>query len=230
MKLSDTQAAEIKELWDKGGIYQHELAVMFDVSQSAVSMIVNGKRRTGPRLRNVPPKGLITDKGRECSHCGVFKDWGEYSPNPRAKLTGHQSACKVCRNGTAGQVRAVHVEDYRLARRGWYLRHKYGLTLEQYERLAEQQDHKCALCGQPETQRRRQDRHGVVRVVDYLGVDHDHSCERHGPDKACAWCIRSLLCDDCNRLVGFAEKTGQAWRFADYLVQRPLLEWKGVVW
>lgn len=43
-------------------------------------------------------KGRIDQDGRECSACGKYKLWSEFSPNPRAKLTGHQAACKECRN------------------------------------------------------------------------------------------------------------------------------------
>lgn len=223
MKLSDHQVSEIMQQWAEGGVYQHELAAAYGVSQAQISNIVRGRRREHVKPPGPVATGLITDKGRECSQCGKFKVWDEYSPNPRAKLTGHLSACKLCRNGSR-PVSAEAVKDRRLAVRGWYLQRKYGITLEQYDWLAEQQGQVCALCGQPEVQRRRQDRHGIVRVVDYLGVDHDHSCERHVPDKACVWCIRGLLCDDCNRLLGFAEsKPAVAARFVDYLVLRPLL-------
>jgi hypothetical protein len=238
MKLSDEQVAEILRRWNAGGVYQHELAAEFGVSQALVSNIVTGKRRDYVKPTGPSPVGHIDENGRECSRCHKYKPWGEFSPNLRAKRTGHQSACKVCRSGTSSEVREAPqagtyarqrsqpqlVEDHRTAARRWYLKNKYGITLEQYAWLSDQQGHQCALCGQPETQRRRQDRHGIVRVVDHLGIDHDHSCERHAPDKACRWCIRGLLCDDCNRLLGFAErKPAVALRFADYTGLRPLL-------
>jgi hypothetical protein len=245
MKLSDDQVAEIKQRLEGGeDVYQAELAVEYRCSQALISNIATGKRRAHVKSAGPASQGRIDAEGRECTGpCGLYKPWSEFSPNPRAKLTGHQSACKECRNGKSQEVVAAQrqgsyvrqrshpraVEDHRLAVRSWYLRRKYGISLEQYAWLSERQDHKCALCGQPETARRRQDRHGIVRVVDLLGVDHDHSCKRHAPDKACIWCIRGLLCDDCNRLLGFAErKPAVAVRFVDYLGLRPLLG-EGVV-
>lgn len=230
MKLRDDQVIEILQRLEAGGVYQAELAVEYAVSQATISNIVNGKRRTGVRGRNRPPAGRITDEGRECSRCGKFKPWDEYSPNPYAKLTGHQSACKLCRNDTKSAVVASDLEAHRLRARTSYLARKYGITPEQYDQLSEQQEHKCALCLQPEVQRRREDRHGIVRVVDLLSIDHDHSCERHSPKKACVQCIRGLLCDDCNRLIGFAEaKPVVAARFSDYLALRPFMDRAEVV-
>lgn len=230
MKLSDEQVFEIKRQLDAGGAFQHELATAYGVSQGLISAINSNKRRAHVKSTGPTPRGVITAEGRTCTGpCGQFKTWSEFSPNSFSKLTGHQSACKSCRNGQKGEVVARNPEDHRLRARRSYLLNKYGITLEQYAWLSERQEHKCALCRQPETQRRRQDKHGIIRVVDYLGVDHDHSCDRHVPDKACTECIRGLLCDDCNRLIGFAERKPLVRvRFEDYLGLRPLLG-EGVV-
>lgn len=227
MKLSDEQISEIKQRLDDGGMYQHELAAEYHVSQALISNIACGKRRGHVQPAGPGVRGQVTAEGRECSKCETFKPWSEFSPSTSAKTTGHQSACRLCRNEDKRERAAGDTQftvDHRLAARRWYLKDKYGITLEQYAWLSARQEHKCALCLQPETQRRRQDRTGIVRVVDYLGVDHDHSCGRHVPAKACRWCIRGLLCDDCNRLLGFAErKPAVAVRFSDYLGLRPLL-------
>lgn len=225
MKLSDDQVAEIKRRLDAGDTDQYELAIEFDVSQATISNIGTGKRRAHVKPARRGPQGLVTEEGRECTGpCGQFKRWSEFSPNLHARLTGHQSACKECRSGRGREAAAADPQAHKQAARAWFLKSKYGLTPEQYAWLSEQQGHRCALCGDPETARRRQGRDGVVRVADVLGVDHDHSCERHAPNKACVWCIRGLLCDDCNRLLGFAErKPTVAARFTDYLGLRPLL-------
>jgi hypothetical protein len=225
MKLSDDQVSEVLRRWNAEEADQYELAAAFGVSQATISNIVTGKRRVHVKAAGPAPRGLITEAGRECSGpCGLFKPWSEFSPNPNARLTRRQSACKDCRNDRRALVVAADPAAHRLAARRDYIWRKYGITLEQYAWLSEQQGHQCALCRQPETTRRRADRHGVVRVVDLLGIDHDHSCERHSAAKACRWCIRGLLCDDCNRLLGFAErKPAVAVRFTDYLGLRPLL-------
>lgn len=77
--------------------------------------------------------------------------------------------------------------------RGYWLKNRYSITVEQYEeRLANQGGH-CALCSavQPENSRR-------------MAVDHDHKCCRG--IKCCGKCIRGILCANCNRKAGFLEE------------------------
>jgi Recombination endonuclease VII len=76
--------------------------------------------------------------------------------------------------------------------RGYWLKNRYHLTVEQYAEMLVKQDGHCALCPmtQGETKRR-------------MCVDHDHKC---CPDlQCCGKCIRGILCGNCNRMVGFLE-------------------------
>jgi hypothetical protein len=63
---------------------------------------------------------------------------------------------------------------------------EHGITVADYRRMVEEQDGKCAICGEVPKAR--------------LRVDHDHSC---CPDKySCGACIRGLLCSQCNAALG----------------------------
>lgn len=85
-----------------------------------------------------------------------------------------------------------------------------GITRAEWEWLHEAQKARCALCGEPENKNSR------------LSVDHDHAC--HADGRACKGCIRGLLCDLCNRMLGLVEqREANVARFADYLVRRPFL-------
>ncbi len=85
---------------------------------------------------------------------------------------------------------------------------QYGISKHQWHALFEEQGGGCALCEQPSHERR-------------LSVDHDHSC--CGPAKACLQCIRGLLCDTCNRMIGLVERKPKIRElFAFYLGRRPL--------
>lgn len=84
----------------------------------------------------------------------------------------------------------------------------FAITREEYESLLSNQKNVCGLCEEPQVHKR-------------MAVDHDHSC--CGPKRGCRKCIRGLLCDVCNRLLGHVEqKPLLADRFSDYLGRRPL--------
>lgn len=79
--------------------------------------------------------------------------------------------------------------------RRWYLKKLYGLTLEGYEQLVNDQDGVCAICFSPPTE-------------EHLCVDHDHETGE----------IRSLLCRSCNMALGlFKESQEIVTRAARYL-------------
>lgn len=67
----------------------------------------------------------------------------------------------------------------------WYtIKHRYGLTREDYEALLEEQGHACAICKTPDD--------GLWWGV--FVVDHDHDTGK----------VRGLLCSPCNTLLGGA--------------------------
>jgi hypothetical protein len=80
----------------------------------------------------------------------------------------------------------------------------------------------CDLHGGPETMTYR--RHGGA-VIRGLSIDHDHACGRHVPARGCKYCVRGLVCCECNRtILRMADKWPElAKRFSDYLERRPLL-------
>ncbi len=67
---------------------------------------------------------------------------------------------------------------------------KFGLTIEEYDRLFLAQNGLCAICGNPETTKA-----GTVR----LAVDHNHETNE----------IRGLLCNRCNWLLGLVKDSPQ---------------------
>lgn len=71
--------------------------------------------------------------------------------------------------------------------RSQYLRQDHGITIEQYDAMAEAQDGVCAICKISDAEE-----HGITKKPKRLSVDHDH---RTGA-------LRGLLCSKCNRGVG----------------------------
>lgn len=83
-----------------------------------------------------------------------------------------------------------------------FLKRKYHLTVEQYQKILAAQNAVCAICLMPANGRR-------------LAVDHDHS----------SGVVRGILCHNCNLLLGQLEKLkGKPSRLRAYLERHGLLE------
>ena len=80
-------------------------------------------------------------------------------------------------------------------RRG-HLRRKYGLTLEEYDFLRVAQNHRCAICDQPEE--------------GGLHIDHHHE----------SGLIRGLLCGKCNKAIGLLKEDPGLFDAASSYLQR----------
>lgn len=79
------------------------------------------------------------------------------------------------------------------------IKHRYGLTLEQYEQIVANQDGKCAICRVDNSQSFGKEK---------LCIDHSHSTGK----------VRGILCHKCNLILGFANDDPTLLRAAvDYL-------------
>lgn len=68
---------------------------------------------------------------------------------------------------------------------------KFGLSIEEYQKIFSDQNNRCAICDRPET-RIFKDRISKEMKVAKLCLDHDHVSGK----------IRQLLCHDCNTGIG----------------------------
>lgn len=135
-----------------------------------------------------------------CTRCSEQKSLEEFG---RAKgyKDGIRSECKKCYKARVSEWRKKNPEKWqsqwnrnnkarkergynwhlnnRERARSKHLKRAYGLTLEDYERMYQEQSGKCAAC---------QESHET------LDVDHCHETGR----------VRALLCNRCNRALGMA--------------------------
>ena len=91
--------------------------------------------------------------------------------------------------------------------RAQHLKAKYGISLDDYAIMLENQDGRCAICGTEDPGNST-----------YFHVDHDHDC---CPSRyTCGQCIRGLLCHGCNNGIGRFMDNAQALRAAAAYITR----------
>lgn len=133
-----------------------------------------------------------------CKTCKVEKETTEFykqGKNRKHKL-GVYAICKECCREKARNkykedpehrkaIIAKHFEKNPRAKRNTGLRHKYGITLDDYDKMYKSCNGKCQICG---------------KKVEKLDVDHCHDTNK----------VRGLLCGDCNRGLGLFHENKKA--------------------
>lgn len=106
---------------------------------------------------------------RMCTKCGVTKPVADFHKNGTLRgVPQYKTECKECRKAKPDTYRPYH------------LKNRYGITIEDYDRMFAEQGGVCLICNRPETQRKR------------LSVDHCHDSGK----------VRGLLCTTCNIAIG----------------------------
>ena len=75
--------------------------------------------------------------------------------------------------------------------KGYQLKYKFGITMEEYQLLLESQGGTCALCNGLNNIRRKGTHNGEP-ITMALSVDHNHKTGK----------VRGLLCNGCNTSLG----------------------------
>lgn len=124
---------------------------------------------------------------KTCKTCGVMKEEVEFYPK--------NLSCKSCCHLKARKWAKDNPEKVKNSRRKTKLKQKYGIDVEQYDRMYDEQNGVCYICEQPHVRRS-------------LNVDHCHSTGK----------IRKLLCDKCNMVLGLVNDSEKLLlRMKDYL-------------
>jgi hypothetical protein len=166
-----------------------------------------------------------------CKGCGKRKPASDYFIDKRRKDSSTRGLFHVCKECTAESTKdrrsrdpekfrkwereswrrrfQVNAPKKRENARKWNLKYIFGITLEQFYDLFDQQKGLCAIC--------------FRQLVLYPAgrgsresacVDHDHK----------TGVIRGMLCNHCNAAIGlFAEKPEVLERAAAYLKEEPKL-------
>jgi hypothetical protein len=112
--------------------------------------------------------------------------------------------CKKCRAAASVMKRHGKPEKYRAQVRKSLLKRRYGITPADYNRMLQNQGHKCAIC-----KTEGAGRSGAQR----LAVDHDHK----------TGATRGLLCHRCNIGLGHFFDTPELIRNALKYLQKHIV-------
>jgi hypothetical protein len=143
-----------------------------------------------------------------CSKCKESKDFSEFAKD-KYNSDGLTYSCKNCRNKhnverfkKYPELEKAKNDSQKENRKAFYnsekgiissrkahLKRMFNITLDDYNKLSDSQNHKCAICKQEEIYYRNK----------VLCVDHDHNTGE----------IRGLLCNTCNRALGLLKDDKQ---------------------
>jgi len=131
---------------------------------------------------------------KQCTKCKITKPIEAFSEYTEKGVKKHRARCKPCRSDDQ-KKRYKNNPD---VHRAYLLKQKYGLTLDDYDKLIEEQGGRCAICGtdQPNCHHKR------------FVVDHNHQTNA----------VRGLLCSTCNTGLGnFFDNPETLLKAAQYL-------------
>ena len=123
---------------------------------------------------------------KNCTVCKTYKGLENFY-NYKASPDGLAYRCKDCDGKARKKWRENNPVRSSESARGRNLKHKYGITLEDYKSMLEDQGGVCAICGVStnKTSGRNGDKLNFA-------VDHCHTTGN----------VRGLLCNQCNRGLG----------------------------
>ena len=108
---------------------------------------------------------------KRCADCKQYKPVTEFPRNKNSK-DGFHSYCKACNNARTYESR----QRLHGGSRHYHLKHRYGISADEFNELVRQQGGVCAICGRPDPEH----------------VDHDHE----------TGAVRGILCFNCNGGLG----------------------------
>ena len=116
---------------------------------------------------------------KTCTECSETKPFTDFHKG-RGYADGYRSKCKVCLSAYYKERNSN--PEQKVKHREWSYKRRYGISIEEYNRLSESQNHACKICGSSDSKRGN----------NFLMVDHNHVTGE----------VRGLLCSNCNAAIG----------------------------
>ena len=139
-----------------------------------------------------------------CHTCKIEKQLSDFHKNKTRKF-GVSDYCKECQNKVDRKNYKKNKDKIKKRKKELYnqnpqkyikisrainLKHRFGMTLDDYDRMVKEQNNLCAICNKSETS--LDNKRNKIRD---LSIDHDHKTGK----------VRGLLCNHCNHLLGNAK-------------------------
>jgi hypothetical protein len=143
----------------------------------------------------------------QCKTCEEYKlaDSANFLERPETTF-GFRSSCKPCFRAERAKKRAT--EEGKEANKKYRLKSSFGITLDEFNELKEQQDNECPICNRKESEFFSKTTSGKVKG---FVVDHNHETGE----------VRGLLCSECNVGLGFLQDSPEVLQRAIlYLTER----------
>lgn len=121
----------------------------------------------------------VPDGHKYCFKCCTAKPRTEFNKN-KYMYDGVNNRCRLCSKVWETEYRKS--DESKRRKRYQHLRDMFGMSPEDYEKLIEEQNNQCKICG----------KNGKDCRYKVLVVDHCHATGK----------IRGLLCDRCNIGLG----------------------------
>ncbi len=108
------------------------------------------------------------------------------------KYINYSNQYKLNNPEAVKQTRRLYERRKFIQRKAWTLKYKFNITIEQYDSMLLEQKNCCAICKRKESARVKNAKDNQ-ETIKSLSVDHCHISGK----------LRELLCDSCNRGLGF---------------------------
>jgi hypothetical protein len=133
---------------------------------------------------------------KKCNDCRNIYRKQAHKENPMKVRKQANDWASKNRGKINAEARKKRAEDPKRFK-GYTLKKMFGITIEQYDAMLEEQNGVCAICECPETAKLR----GKLKE---LSVDHDHTTLK----------VRGLLCWHCNTAIGKLKENAKLLRKA----------------
>jgi nitrate/TMAO reductase-like tetraheme cytochrome c subunit len=135
------------------------------------------------KLRHNLYKELDLPETVICNSCGIEKNVEEFPMRSTTKR-GYRQPCKKCLQKTRRKIRRMDNKWYKRNKKN-KLKRKYGISLEEFDKMKNDQNNKCAICNV--------DFNDAEFNKSFPNVDHNHITGK----------TRGILCTSCNSGIGF---------------------------